>query len=376
MGNPTNGFVVLVLSVGVVCGNPNEMTGFLMSSDGFSGISEFSVVTVVGLTIAGNVNEGFVSPPKQNPPSRGTDSLAVLVVAGLTAWLVIVVFSVDGTLNVTVRAGGVAAGATIDAVVIACVVMAVTVVTSFVNGFASLCCVDKIAGVVMSDEAAGGIMFGVAVVVSADFGASIVSLFAGFTGATSMVLVFTLSNGAFQTDVVVAVLNVTVVFVDRLADGGDDETITFGSSFSVDFLRPTLSTSSLDSSLRKKLIINCIFDFCPRFLLPLNRDDVFAFGVTIDTDKLSSSSSSLLRDRSFEAKILLLSLLNRVSFGVCDVCGRDTTLSEMDFMTGLICSIGRCNGKSLLLVPTRLDSVDIFLTDAQSTVGFSLESAV
>lgn len=41
-------------------------------------------------------------------------------------------------------------------------------------------------------------------------------------------------------------------------------------------------------------------------------------------------------------------------------------------MTGLICSIGRCNGKSLLLVPTRLDSVDLgFVDDLESAVGRS-----
>lgn len=59
-----------------------------------------------------------------------------------------------------------------------------------------------------------------------------VSLIGGFT-STGVVLIA--SVGAFKTEVVVAVLNVTDVMVDRLADG-DEATFDFGSSFSFDFL--------------------------------------------------------------------------------------------------------------------------------------------
>lgn len=70
---------------------------------------------------------------------------------------------------------------------------------------------------------------------SGSFEASCVSLIGDFI---SIGLVLIASVGAFKREVVVAVLNVTEVLVDKLADG-DDDTITFGSSFSLDFLSST-----------------------------------------------------------------------------------------------------------------------------------------
>lgn len=70
-----------VLPLPVDCGNPKEIVGvvFLFSTR-FCKIGEFSVVAVaIGLATVGNVNDGVVAE-KQNPPSRGTESLVVLVV--------------------------------------------------------------------------------------------------------------------------------------------------------------------------------------------------------------------------------------------------------------------------------------------------------
>lgn len=82
-----------------------------------------------------------------------------------------------------------------------------------------------------------------------------------FSGSIGLVLI--VSDGAFNTDVVVAVLNVTAVFVVKLADS--DGTATFAWLFSIGLsavllLQFTLSTSSFDSSPRKKLNINSNFD--------------------------------------------------------------------------------------------------------------------
>lgn len=76
-----------VLPLPVVCGNPKEIIDGvdLLMSAGFCKIDEFSgvvgvvVVMTVGLATVGNVNDGDVAE-KQNPPSRGTESVDVLVV--------------------------------------------------------------------------------------------------------------------------------------------------------------------------------------------------------------------------------------------------------------------------------------------------------
>lgn len=72
-----------VLPLPVACGNPKLIVGVDfcgISAEDF-GINEFSAVVVVvvngGLATVGNVNDGDVAE-KQKPPSRGTDSLAVV----------------------------------------------------------------------------------------------------------------------------------------------------------------------------------------------------------------------------------------------------------------------------------------------------------
>lgn len=96
------------------------------------------------------------------------------------------------------------------------------------------------------------------------FEISLMLLFWLSFGASTM-LVLIASDGTFRTDVVVAVLNVTEVFVVKLA--GVDETaalfvsfLSLGFSLLIALLR-TLSTSSFDSSPRKKLNINSNLDF-------------------------------------------------------------------------------------------------------------------
>lgn len=81
----------------------------------------------------------------------------------------------------------------------------------------------------------------------------------------SIVLVLIASDGTFRTDVVVAVLKVTEVFVVKFADV--DETAALFVSFlslglsTLPALTRTLSTSSFDSSPRKKLNIISNLDF-------------------------------------------------------------------------------------------------------------------
>lgn len=173
---------------------------------------------------------------------------------------------------------------------VAGVATAVTTV-SLIGGFSffpSSCGADDIGRVSTgTDIAVTKLTLGVEIV-SAVFETSIGSLFGTF--ATSIKLILTASDGTFKTEVVVAVLNVTEVFVHRFADG-DDETITFGSFFLFDFpssvatvLFLALSTSSFDSSPRKALSIICNFDLRSRFLLPLNSVEVFVFGLTNDTE--------------------------------------------------------------------------------------------
>lgn len=125
-----------------------------------------------------------------------------------------------------------------------------------------------------------------------DFKPSFESLFKFFSG--SIVIDLVVSDGTFNTDVVVAVLNVTDVFVLKLADFDESGALA---SFSLDcsaliLLVATLSTSSFDSSPRKKLNIIANLDFGSRFLLRLNKVDVFAFGLTNDIAFSSSSSVS------------------------------------------------------------------------------------
>lgn len=153
----------------------------------------------------GNVNDGDVAE-KQKPPSRGTESLDVLVVIDAA-----VVACTGDKLNVTVRA-------------------------VLFDDFSSLCAADVTGKILAGVDVTGTeiTLLGVETF-SGSFGISFVSLMGGFT---SIILVLIASDGAFKTDVVVAVLNVTEVLVDRFADGEDDDedTITFGSSFSLDFL--------------------------------------------------------------------------------------------------------------------------------------------
>lgn len=92
---------------------------------------------------------------------------------------------------------------------------------------------------------------------------SLDSLFGCFNGSITVILLLSLT-GALKTDVVVAVLNVTDVFVVKLADADetdcdlDSSTLGFGALL---LFAPTLSTSSIDSSPRKKLNIIANFDF-------------------------------------------------------------------------------------------------------------------
>lgn len=80
---------------------------------------------------------------KQNPPSRGTESLDVVTVAGFK--LVAVVFCVDGKLNVTVLAGEGEAdsvtgkvGASVDATAVVAVAVIVLLINDF-SFFPSFC---------------------------------------------------------------------------------------------------------------------------------------------------------------------------------------------------------------------------------------------
>lgn len=122
------------------------------------------------------------------------------------------------------------------------------------------------------------------------------SLFGFFNG--SIIIDLVVSDGAFKTDVVVAVLNVTDVFVLKLADVEDTGAFDRASSdFStLALFDPMLSTSSFDSSPRKKLNIIANLDFESRFLFKLNKLDVLAFGFTNEIPcSLSSSSSGSFR---------------------------------------------------------------------------------
>lgn len=96
----------------------------------------------------------------------------------------------------------------------------------------------------------------------------------------------------FKTDVVVVVLNVTTVLVDKFADF-ESLSSSFFSVFTILFKAETVSTSSFDSSPRRKLNImaNLVFDES-FFLFKLKSVDFDDFGLTNEIEFSSSSSSS------------------------------------------------------------------------------------
>lgn len=120
----------------------------------------------------------------------------------------------------------------------------------------------------------------------------LVPLFGFFNG--SIIIDLVVSEGAFKTEVVVAVLNVTDVFVLKLADVENTGVLDRASpDFStLALFDPMLSTSSFDSSPRKKLSIIANLDFESRLLFKLNKFDVLALGLTKEIPFSSSSSAS------------------------------------------------------------------------------------
>lgn len=217
----------------VGCTWPKAKVGAAAFTSSFFDIGVIS--DAVGLVINGDVND--VAPAEnEKPPRRGTVSFDEVVTLET-------VLCVTGKLNVTVFEGD-------NAVAIESLICGVSffkmpgvVTTSLKDGGADV--VRAILGELID-----------CVVVAT----SLELLSKTFSGSIGLVLIA--SDGAFNTDVVVAVLNVTEVFVVKLADSG--ETATFASSFSIGFstaLLLTLSTSSFDSSPRKKLNIISNFDF-------------------------------------------------------------------------------------------------------------------
>lgn len=89
--------------------------------------------------------------------------------------------------------------------------------------------------------------------------------------------------------------------------------------------------------------------------------DVFTFGLTNDIELSSSSSITFFFSPADDASLYtLLKSVSLVVFVVAWLVG-GTYPSDIDLITGFICSEGRCSGKSLLLVPTRLDSAAFLL---------------
>lgn len=137
--------------------------------------------------------------------------------------------------------------------------MTVTPIVLLTGDFSSLCCGVDGAGKMMTGAGVAGVKLISGVEIVFPIGDSSFNV---FSGATSIVLVLIASDDTFNTDVVVAVLKVTDVFVDRFA------VVNFGSSCPLDVLTSaavlrsllTLSTSSFDSSPRRKLNIISNFD--------------------------------------------------------------------------------------------------------------------
>lgn len=208
---------------------PNENLGAAgLTSSGFD------VATVAGVTVGatdGVIGAGVAE--NENPPKRGVDSVVDVVVLVLACGV--------GKLKVTVRT------ATVVSVVVT-------------SGFLA-----SVAGVetgVLSGTVGNGKATAVVEMDGGDFGVSFVSWPAVF--GSSIVLDLAVFGDSFRTDVVVAVLNVTDVLVVKLTDV--DTVAAFSSAFSFGFSTSsvvflTLSTSSFESSPRRKLSIIANFDF-------------------------------------------------------------------------------------------------------------------